>query len=328
VTDETENPESPKDKQELTLDEQLDALLLRLEEVEPSLVPKDLRKQPAAEQPLAQSPQPTAEPAEVDQESSVQPTEPLAETTEIPEPISEAQPDAVEASADVPDPQTSSQDSGLESQLDALLNEMSQDSPAAPAQEPAPAQAVSAIDTEVDLDSVEQLAADLIDQQIDSAIKPDETADEAPPPKAEAQAETTTAPQSEQAQPDQAQAKPAAPVSLSEDDLSNQIASLLNDIQQTGSETAPPAEPAETEQAAEETVPEPTQAVAQVPEAPPDPAPTEENDPLSIGQIDEMLADSANAAVQQAGTEPQDKSLRVPGTQKASSFSTSPTMYS
>jgi len=265
VTDQPEQPEGQADNQELSLDEQLDALIKRLEEVEPSLVPADLRQNPP------QEPTPAQEPA--------------------PEPQPAAEPVTAEATPDTPEEPDAPQDAGLEAQLDTLLNEISPETPAATEQEPAPkpVEAVKAVDTEVDLDSVEQLASDLIDQQIDSATQPDK-------------------------QPEETEAKPTESVTLSEDDLSSQIESLLKDAQLTGSGEAPPAEPVKAEPPAAEAEPKLAQTVPQTPDTSADPAPAEGSGSASIEQIDAMLADSAEQAIEKASTETVAETPRVPGT--------------
>ena len=306
MTDETGQPEGQEDNQEKTLAEQLDALLARLEEVEPDLVPLDLRRNPPEPAPEPQAAAPEQEPAAQPADEAEEPSEVVAGTGEPVE-------ITADTSTETQDQPPVSQDAGLEAQLDALLTDISPPaSEPTPAPEYEPAEKAKAVETDVDLESVEQLAADLIDQQIDSAVEPQASPAQATPQ--QVQADETPAEQPAPAEQVPTEAGPGAAASLNENDLSSQIEALLKDAQQTNSGDAASAEPPTAAEPVAEIEPKPAEAVTEASRA--EPAQVEGAGPVSINQIDEMLADSAEQAIEQASTEPEpaNETPYVPGT--------------
>ncbi len=270
----SETPEQPEDgasPQDMDLEAQLDDLLNRLEEVDPETVPADLRKNPPAE-PVA------PEPIE-------------AQAAEEPEPVEGVQV-VGEASVDEPAPtDPGSQGQGL------------------------------------DLESIASMASDLLNQQIDATIE--SSAGDADPkvssaPDSPTDSESAQAPEPavvESAAPESAAveaSKPEPLVPLGEDDLASQIQGLLNEVQTQGAGAIADKEPAaavaeeapsadESQAVAEDVVDESTDvktptAAVEPAEAAGVEAGASDPDPnagaVSIDQIDAMLADSAEQAIE------------------------------
>jgi hypothetical protein len=213
------------------------------------------------------------------------------------------------------------QDENLEAQLDELIGDLEAVDPQSvppdlrknksePEAEPAPAapepveaaqdepQPVPAVPEasdeagsppkqELDIESVASMAANLLDQQIESTIESaSQVKDDAP------------------AEPVPATPEPAVSGATSNDELGDQIQALLDDIQSQGAEPEP--EPA----AAEEPQPEPAPAEPQPVAAAPVDEPDADSGAVSIEQIDAMLAESAEQALESEPEAPE----HVPGT--------------
>lgn len=304
MTDTPHQPEDPSNTQEMNLEAQLDALLRRLEKVDPATLPADLRKAPAES--AAKVPQPNSETESV--------TEPISETpTPTPDPDAQTAP---------PDPIVAS---------------------AKPTQAQDGEKKVISKTSDADLESIAAMADNLIDQQINqtpqAASTPDQQAtpqaaqgtdepspDDKPPASAlspvQAQADESDKPQASAEPP-----PPAAPVSLSEDDLANQIESLLNNVKEQGADAVPPAKPDQPAQAAKPepvAADQPPTASPETPSEVPQPAAVDQAPPqasttdgtASIKDIDSMLAASAQQAIEQDSgeVETSEPPTQVPGT--------------
>ncbi len=309
MTDTPEQPEDDARSQDMDLESQLDSLLERLEEADPKTVPADLRHPP----------------------EELQPAE--AATEPAPEPVAESVPSQPEPDAKPPSEEPAPQPVGESPQPAAAMVD-----PADSGVDEKPAKPTGGFD----LDTIAAMAADLlnnqVDQTIDAASKP---ADPAPAPQqadgpAQPVAESTDdAPSTEPvaATPDEP-AKPqpssdqpdAKAASLTEDDLAGQIQSLLNDVKQQDQAPAPPAE---TDKPAEPVAEAPSQpdtpqaqeqaVVDQSPDTDADqvPEPAQAEEPaVSIDQIDSMLAESAEQAIEQDADEAGEptEAAHVPGT--------------
>ena len=244
-----------------------------------------------------------------------------------------------------PEDQVNQQDESLEAQLDALLSELEAvdpqsvpadlrknteeseptpvepESQAQPVPEPVPQPApIAAEDTsqadlppkqELEHESIASMASNMLDKQIEATIEAASGVTES----------TDTQPQATADEPAPA-SEPKPSDGLSEDALGDQINALLNDVQaqSTQTEAAPEPEPAPVAEAepTPEQIPEPapvqTQPVAATP-ADTDEGTAESGEPtdagaISIQQIDAMLAESAEQAIE---TEPE-AGEHVPGT--------------
>lgn len=273
MTDKPEHPEDQTSEQDQSLEAQLDALLDDLEATEPEMVPKDLRKH----QPQTPTPKPVA-------------TEP-ADKNPDPEPI------------------TSMASSMLDKQIEDTIAQAEQKQPHTPPAEPEPipqageskpAQATPK-KKGLDLESIASMASNLLDQQIEDMV-----AETTQPALAENAAEA----------PDTAQDEPTKPnVSLSEDELGAQIQALLNHVQKQPDFGEDPSDETPEPQALTEDNPEPVpvpvQASEESTQAPEEfTADPSEAGAVSIEQIDAMLAESAEQAIEQ---EPEPVA-EVPGT--------------
>jgi nicotinate-nucleotide--dimethylbenzimidazole phosphoribosyltransferase len=328
LADTPEQPEGGASPQDLDLEAQLDALLTRLEETDPQSVPADLRKHPPEPaEPVAETPKPEAVSQEAVSEEAV------SEGVAAQEPVAQA----ADAEAAQPQPVTAgepaiAQDATQDVMQDAThgaAQDVAQDT-AQDGGQPSGQAGEAVINDEPQ--PVAATASDLLDQQIDDTI--DAATAPADPGSDSAEPQTPAQPP----EPAEAQAGSGSAGSLSEDDLASQIQGLLNEVQEKGVDAIPPGEPdgapdptagaqAEAQTEAQADTPpavDGVQATAAVDgaEAPPameavevkaDPAQgaaSAQDRDVPIDQIDEMLAKSAEQAIQQeAPPAPQ-----VPGT--------------
>lgn len=273
MTDQPEHPEGHASKQDQSLEAQLDALLNDLEAAEPEMVPADLRKQ--------QAKTPTPKPAD----------ESPAEKSPSPETIA-------------------SMASGmLDQQIEDTIARAEHQQPRTPPAEPEPvsqageqkATPATPAKKGMDLESIASMASNLLDKQIEDMV-----AETTKPSPVEAEAEQPDAPADEPGKHGK---------SLSEDELGAQIQALLNNVQQqpdagdTGSQQTP--QPQDTPEDLPETAPVPVQASDESGRAT-EAFSSDSSDAgaVSIEQIDAMLAESAEQAIERE-PEPVDE---VPGT--------------
>lgn len=243
----------------MDLEAQLDHLLNELEEVEPSAVPVDLRKNKPPEPPVPPVPPTSPEPAE---------PEPVA--AEPVETDTEPQPVPAEVGAD---------DETVE--------------PVAETSETAEAVASEATkEQSLDADTIAAMASDLLDSQIDSTIEA-ASVDAAPEEPATAP-QTAEASETVRDEPEPvpvgAGPEPEPVKPMSEDELASQLDSLMTQVQNP---TAVPAEPV-VEPPVSESTESPEAAAEEVTESKtPEPAKSLSEDNLA-SQLDLLLAEMQN----------------------------------
>jgi hypothetical protein len=147
----------------------------------------------------------------------------------------------------------------------------------------------------LDADAIASMASELLSAQIDDTIDSAAVQVGAEGAANEAGSEPVAVEPSGEgaagAETEDEEDKPKAVVSLSEDDLASQLQDLLSGVQGGGGGTSGAG--AESAEAAT-----PTEVVAEAQATPGEPAATEESGAVSIDQIDAMLADSAEQAVE------------------------------
>jgi len=277
LTDKPEHPDGPASEQDQSLEAQLDALLDDLEAAEPQMVPKDLRKhkpEPTAPQPVAQEP---AQPAPTPSPAEAQP-KPAKKGLDL---------DEIAALA------SSMLDNQIEQTIAAAKPKEADTPPAQPQPRP---QAVETPEKPakkgLDLESIASMASNLLDKQINDMVAESAGANPAPPTALASDAESTA---TDAPAPGPAPGPDVTSKALGEDELSAQIQALLNHVQ---------AQPDFGETGSAKDAPDPA------PDTHEAKAPSSGAGAVSIDEIDAMLAESAEHAIQH---EPQPVS-EVPGT--------------
>ncbi len=248
----------------MDLEAQLDDLLHRLEEVDPESVPADLRQHKPEEpvvEPVAAEPK---EPEVVEAEAVAEPVAAETEAKSEAEAEAEAEMIAQQVATDAVNPEAvvEKSDTGGKEKESAGIGES------------------------LDLDALGSMVTDLLDKQIDSKIEAACEPEPEPTPAAGIEEE----------------AKPEAVVAVSEDDLASQIQGLLDDVQAKGVDAVtskePEAQAAQDVTEPEPVEPEPVETMAGTEEATSQAESPEDAGAVSIDQIDAMLAESAEQAIE------------------------------
>ena len=284
----------------MDLEAQLDHLLNDLEEVEPDAVPVDLRKNKPPETP--QPPEAAEpEPAPIDAEADAQTAEPAAAAEDA-------------AAAEAPAEQGLSADTIaamasdlLDSQIDSTIEAASVDAapeePAAAPEAPEVSQTVQhepepvPVDAGPEPEPIKPLSEDELASQLDSLLTQVQNPTAVPTePGAGSPVSESTEAQEAAAEAVTESQTPEPAQSLSEDDLASQLDSLLTQVQNptAAAEAASTDEPTAGAAEADIDSAEPAEVVASTDAAIED----EDAGAVSIDQIDAMLAETAEQAIE------------------------------
>lgn len=288
MTDKPEHPEGPTNEQDQSLEAQLDALLDDLETTEPEMVPEDLRKH-AHDLPAS---------------------EPVAE-----EAVETEQPTAIAKQGMGENASMAS--NMLDKQIEDTIAAAKQEDEAGPP--PVEPDAVAADgpgkrgDKSMDVETIESMASNVLDDQIQIMV--DEVAKKRDTEAVKQSQATESVEAASAASEDTDADLVEKEESASEDALGGQIQALLDHVQsQPDFGETESIEPAETAAGPEDPRGEISAAeqasVEPAPEAEPDKTASPEAGAVSIEQIDAMLAESAEKAIEQ---EPEPVA-EVPGT--------------
>lgn len=289
MADVPEQPDATSNPRDKHLESQLDDLIGELEAVDPQSVPADLRKN---QDPDEASPEPESEPplqpeAPAEDELSPQPVATSEPLTPAAEPAAEVQPQAEQKSEPPPDTPTEPTPEPTAAAAEDTSRETPEKKP-------------------MDLESIASMASNLLDQQIQNTIESasevleSDDADAEPEPEpADTSASADDVTNTAEASADDSSADTASKPKTSDlNDLGGQLDALLTEMKvqpqveadESGAEQAEPAEAISDEE------PEPIPI-----EAASSGASDEAEEPVvvSIDQIDAMLAESAEKAIEQ-----------------------------